>query len=218
MSEAKAIRAAVTGPGDVRDPRLWSGTPARIVAELERVFDVVHVERMPFSRSFWLVQKVLRRLTGGRVDIMWSDAATRSGSAAARRRLAGSAPDVVFVISSGPLCRLLGREHRVVNVADATGKAIVDYYPNYSLMFPQLREAIVRVSGEAIAGSLLCLYPSTWARRSALEDYGKAADRAVEIAWGPNFTDKPEGRVREITGALRLLFVGYEWERKGGRW
>lgn len=213
---SKRLRIAVLASGDPTDVRLWSGVPAHILQVLERHFDLVHVEKRPFATWFSLMQKLVFRLTFRRGDLMWSSLATSLATIAARRRLRRSRPDVVFVISSSPICRLVSQEHKTVTIADTTGKAILDYYPVYERLFPVCRRNIVRFSGEAITQSMLCLYPSQWARSSAVEYYGVRADRAVEIAWGPSFDKTPGQTPRDLQTPLRLLFVGMDWIRKGG--
>jgi glycosyltransferase involved in cell wall biosynthesis len=210
------LRAAVIAPGDPTDIRLWSGTPAHIVQALEPHLDFIHIEKRPFAPWFSFAQKVFHRLTRGRGNLMWSSLATSLATVAARRRLQQAAPDVVFVITSSPICRLVSREHKTVTIADTTGKAILDYYPEYGRMFAWCRNNIISFSGEAITQSMLCLYPSEWARSSAVEYYGVRPDRALQIAWGPNFKHKPVQAPRVLQSPLRLLFVGIDWLRKGG--
>jgi glycosyltransferase involved in cell wall biosynthesis len=213
---SKRLRVAVIASGDPTDIRLWSGVPTHILQAFEPHFDFVHVEKRPFAPWFSLVQKLVFRSTFRRIDLMWSSRTTSLATIAARRRLNRAHPDVVIVISSSPICRLVSRDHKTVTIADATGKAILDYYPAYGRLSAICRRNIIRFSGEAITQSILCLYPSDWARSSAIDFYGVEADRAVQIAWGPSFDKKPGQAARVLQAPVRLLFVGVDWLRKGG--
>jgi glycosyltransferase involved in cell wall biosynthesis len=57
---------------------------------------------------------------------------------------------------------------------------------------------------------------SAWARRSLIEDYGIAADKITVIAPGVPLAQWPEPATRSNAGALRILFVGADFDRKGG--
>lgn len=58
-----------------------------------------------------------------------------------------------------------------------------------------------------------CFTTSSFARRSLLEDYGLSPDRAHCVFCGANAVPEPRG---ERGFGARILFVGVEWERKGG--
>jgi glycosyltransferase involved in cell wall biosynthesis len=57
---------------------------------------------------------------------------------------------------------------------------------------------------------------SDWAAESAAQLYGRPRERFTVAPMGANFDHDPEAVVRPAAGPLRLLFVGFDWERKGG--
>jgi glycosyltransferase involved in cell wall biosynthesis len=56
---------------------------------------------------------------------------------------------------------------------------------------------------------------SDWLGRSFVEDFGQAPEKVVTAGAGPNFDVLPEPPARDWSRP-RLLFVGKDWERKGG--
>lgn len=56
-----------------------------------------------------------------------------------------------------------------------------------------------------------------WARRSLIQDYGIPSERITVIPPGVNLSLWPQPAPRADTGPVRLLFVGGDFERKGGR-
>jgi len=210
------IRAAIITEDDPLDPRTWSGSSASIVAALAPHLDLVHVERKPLSRGASLLQRAARRLSGGRVELGWSVPFFSLATRAARRRIHAAGAEVVVVISSSPVAVVCAREWPVVLIADATGAAMVGYYPEFAAMPGRARRRIVEISSAAIRAARLVTFPSRWACASAIRDAGAAPDAVREIAWGPNLDPLPHGRAREPGSPLRLLFVGIGWERKGG--
>jgi glycosyltransferase involved in cell wall biosynthesis len=71
----------------------------------------------------------------------------------------------------------------------------------------------------AITNAKRLIYPSSWAARSAIEDYGADPLKVHIIPLGANF-DVPPSREDATRfhqrDVCRLLFVGVSWERKGG--
>jgi glycosyltransferase involved in cell wall biosynthesis len=70
----------------------------------------------------------------------------------------------------------------------------------------------------AIDNATCCVFSSDWASESAVRDYGKDPSRVRTIPFGPNLEgiparDEIPERPRDT---CRLLFVGRDWERKGG--
>lgn len=56
---------------------------------------------------------------------------------------------------------------------------------------------------------------SEWLRRSFLDDFEQDPEKVVAVGAGPNFDAPPDVPERRWT-PLRALFVGKDWERKGG--
>ena len=56
---------------------------------------------------------------------------------------------------------------------------------------------------------------SDWLRRSFIEDFGQDPDKVVTVGGGANIPHVPEVPVRDWERP-RLLFIGLEWDRKGG--
>ncbi len=61
------------------------------------------------------------------------------------------------------------------------------------------------------------LLSSDWAAISAIDLYGLDPENVLLAPMGAGLLDEPSATaLRSADGPLRLLFVGYEWERKGG--
>lgn len=62
--------------------------------------------------------------------------------------------------------------------------------------------------------AVLILTRSDYARQSLIRDYGVAPERTLTVGGGLNFTTLPAPQV--LTPVPRVLFIGKEFERKGG--
>lgn len=66
------------------------------------------------------------------------------------------------------------------------------------------------------------IYPSQWAAQSAIEDYGVASSKVSVIPFGANLEHAPtaaevsKNRQTNPLDPYRLLFIGMDWQRKGG--
>jgi glycosyltransferase involved in cell wall biosynthesis len=94
--------------------------------------------------------------------------------------------------------------------------------------FPTLaqtsRAAALEADKKAALGCSAGIYPSEWARESAIKDYGAPPDRMHVVHFGPNLKPPDVAQVRHgidaglstLTKSVQLLFVGMDWERKRG--
>ncbi|NJL54830.1 glycosyltransferase family 4 protein [bacterium] len=63
------------------------------------------------------------------------------------------------------------------------------------------------------------MYSSQWAADSAIRDYGADPSKVEVIPFGANLDEPPSAEQvlsREPSSTCRLLFVGKDWQRKGG--
>lgn len=210
------VRAALIADGNPRDVATWSGIPFHMLKVIERHFDMVLVVEQPWAAWYRPIGRGLKALTRRRFQYTASQALTRAAAAGTIARLRAARPDVVLAVSVSPLAHALVDEFRVVNIADATVRGMVGYYESFTRSTGAGAAGADAIETRLIRGALLSLYPSSWARDSAIADYGAAPDRALEIAWGPNIA-ATDAVVRTLpAGPVRLLFVGAEWQRKGG--
>jgi len=57
---------------------------------------------------------------------------------------------------------------------------------------------------------------SEWLRQSFIEDFGQAPEKVVNTLSGANVKSLPTSIPERALSPLRILFVGYDFERKGG--
>jgi glycosyltransferase involved in cell wall biosynthesis len=216
IATARPIRAAVVAQGNPRDVATWSGTPFHMLAALEPHFDLVAVIEKPWPWWYSGLGKALKALTWRRFDYNFSPRFTGFAARRTMARLAAAQPDVVFALSFSPMAHLLVDRFRTVNVADATLQSMAGYYDIFMHSLGGRFGAADAIEAKTIGGAFLSLYPSAWARDSAVNDYGASPSRARMIEWGPNVSAVAATPRTLPAGAVRLLFVGVDFARKGG--
>ena len=123
--------------------------------------------------------------------------------------LAAGAVDVAFVRTALP----------IVLILDATHMLMREYYPAYTNLSPRSRRELDTIERLAIQRAALVLVSSSWAARSVISDYQADADRVHVIPFGADLESVPASSVlttRRRTDRCRLLFLGSNWQRKGG--
>jgi glycosyltransferase involved in cell wall biosynthesis len=125
---------------------------------------------------------------------------------------------VVGVVNSALVSQLAGSVP-VINVSDAT----YDLMRTEHVVFWSLDEKTAARAEEdelnSIRRSVHNSFSSNWAAKSAIGHYGARPEDVSVISWGCNFDTVPASEVRPsdfVRNECRLLFIGGEWERKGG--
>lgn len=184
---------------------------------LQEVCDVVYLERNPYPSWWNRAGRLFLKVTGGKVDPRMISGLVRFASAPARKRLLASGADWYVSFAASGMAAFLPDNARHIMCSDATSKAIIGYYQQFSHLLPALRNQFIAMESEAMRKAAVLSYPSQWAKDSANRDFSGIEDKAVLIPWGPNMAMVQDRPARELDqGPLKLLFVGVDWERKGG--
>jgi glycosyltransferase involved in cell wall biosynthesis len=107
----------------------------------------------------------------------------------------------------------------VIYIADTTFDLMVDYYPWHKGLYHKALRQGHLIEKKAIDRAFHLIYSSAWAANSALFDFGATASKLTIAPFGPSLLRIPteeEIRTRQITSRCKLLFMGTNWERKGG--
>lgn len=104
-----------------------------------------------------------------------------------------------------------------IYISDATFPAMIDYYPPFSRLWKwNIRQGIILEKKTMDKASAVVL-SSNWSADSAVNDLHQFSDKIHVIEFGANLDDKDiVQRDFKYNGILHLLFLGVEWERKGG--
>jgi glycosyltransferase involved in cell wall biosynthesis len=105
---------------------------------------------------------------------------------------------------------------------DATLPALIESYPGYK----NIAQATIRADGHleqrAFDRCSLAMFASDWATESAIKHYGLDRAKIHIVPFGANLQSIPNDadvhrsiQLRQRT-PWRLIFLGVEWERKGG--
>ncbi len=99
---------------------------------------------------------------------------------------------------------------------------LIGRYGDYSGLCQESQFGLRWFDRQSIRRCQHLVFPSQWAADNAIKTFGFAADRVSVVPYGANnAADRSEAEIeRDILARpddrLRLLFIGVDWERKGG--
>jgi len=211
-------------PFDVKNA--WSGTGYFILETLRRYgFDVEPIGPLRYPlRPLVIGRRAFYRYLA-RQNYLWPEAPPIAKGMAAEvaRVLDNGRFDVVFAPDLVPVA-YLGGDWPLVTWIDATFPNLRDFHPRYStatMAKASVRDAM-NLHARAIARASACLFASDWAAASAMEDFGADPGKVHVIPFGANLVGLPsdaevlDAISQRPRNACSLLFVGVDWERKGG--
>lgn len=104
----------------------------------------------------------------------------------------------------------------IVYINDTTFDLLKDYLGVNCNYFEKVAEAIEQ---KAIKNADLLLYSSNWAKNNAINHYGENPDKIEVVEFGANLNTKdiPLHITMTNMDCCNLLFIGKDWEKKGGK-
>lgn len=214
------LRIGFLSAHDCLDRNAWSGTLYYMQKSLkERDIQVIYLREQK-KPSIW--QKVLNRLqknnTSPKLGSPLYIAEGKKFAANVQHKLSQTPCDVIFAPVASAELMFLETSIPIIYLSDATFKL---YQEHYQLNLDrQEAEWASKQEFTAISKATKLVYSSKWAANSAISDYQVPANNVEIISFGANL-DRPPSLEKVLskqqTSVCRLLFVGKDWERKGGK-
>lgn len=222
-NEKKSIKIALLNKCDPQDKRSWSGLIYYIAQALQK-----HCGDVSYLGP---IDATLERLIGqifnksSQIFLKKNFAyehcfliAQRFARVAAQR-LAQQPFDLIVAPASATEVALLETDIPIVLIEDSTYGSLYDYYPNFTHFLKISASQVQTIQNLALKKASAVIYSSAWAARSALENYATDPGKVHVVPFGANLDENPPRELaleRKKTDRCRLLFLGVEWQRKGG--
>ncbi len=215
------MRVAYAYEWDANDRNTQSGRPRAILDQLHRRgVDVAAVFPLDNRLQYLFAAKYLINKAIGRTyrpDREWIY--IRSLARQIERRVRELRVDCVFAPGSHAVAALDLPVPKVF-CADATFANVLETYDDFADCSAGFVRAGHALDRNALAGCAAAIYPTEWAADTARRVYGADPDKVHVVPFGANVVAPPEEAVlartrRRRDGAVRILFVGRKWHRKG---
>lgn len=128
--------------------------------------------------------------------------------------------DVIVAPTSITEIAFLETDIPVVLLEDATFALLHNYYHLYTNIPKRAVRQLDAATNRALKKASLIVYSSAWAAQSAIKDYSADPQKVHVVPMGANFANLPGKEIvqqRKKSDRCRLLFVGVDWQRKGGQ-
>lgn len=220
-----ALRIGYVTTGSASDIGNWSGLVLHMRKALEAQGHHVEViDELRFAVPLktrlmgWAARGLGGKIYGYDRDVPLA----RSFARAAEARLASAELDCVVAPRSYPLA-MMNTSLPMATWGDATFHCLRTLYPG----FGQIAKTSVRqgdhLEAQALKRCSLLAYASHWAAEDAVQHYKAEPARVHVVPFGancpaafPNVQMAREAIAARPKDVIRLLFVGVDWERKGG--
>lgn len=234
--EPKRMRIAFLTPMDPQDKRAWSGTFYHAAQALQKYCgDVFYIDstspqEKPGRKAFYKKLRFLLKkystynpfFSIGRKYFVcnYRISTAKKFAKVANPWLATNSFDVIVAPASTTEVAFVNTDIPIVLVEDATFAALHNYYPQYSGLPEGAVHDMNSLADIAIKKASLLIYASNWAARSAIEDYHADPQKVRVALMGANLENPPSKeeivQQKKKSDRCRLLFVGFDWQRKGG--
>lgn len=221
-TDKKCLKIAFITSYDPEDKNSWSGTIYHIIQALQSCGDLYYIgpvkTRLRFiPRGF----NYLAHIIGKNYAYVHNNFISKAYAKKIEQELAEGSFDLIFAPSASAEIANLKTNLPIIYLSDTTFALINEYYNEYfSNLLDISKKDANFVEKCAIRKADLLLYPSKWVADSAINDYGADESKVFVVPFGANLDEIPSKDIvlkREKSDKCKLLFLGVDWERKGGK-
>jgi glycosyltransferase involved in cell wall biosynthesis len=212
------MKIAFLSTYDSLDINNWSGSPFYIAKTLNEHFsDISFIGKLK-GKTFLI--NILRKLYFSKINrkIFYeerTEQVLRYYAKQIEAKLACSNFDLIISIGVLPIA-FLKTNIPIITIADANFNAMVNYYMKHLCKFSINSGNNIELRG--FNNSKFIVFASDWAAETAIDFYKICKDKVNVIPFGANLDNIPtiDKLKNSISNPFEILFIGKEWERKGG--
>lgn len=203
------------------DKKTWSGTSYYTYQQIKKNYEV---EIFNFKWT-WLLREWLttqksfnKKLFKKQTSVEFLKSYAKYFSKQLQNELKKRPVDVLFVSASSQLIAYLETDIPIIYMTDATFQQLQGYYSSFSNLAAYNIKQGIELDKKAFKNASYCMLASEWNRNSAINDYGIDVGKISVVPCGANLDMIPGASEISMgsSSQCNLLFLGVEWERKGG--
>lgn len=219
------MRIAFLSRKDPFDKQTWSGAFYNMYKQLASVYSVDWIRPLTRNVCESLILKTLSlhaSVTRKKLTVI-NKFYARSAAASVNNQLNGKY-DLIYAAACPELLTYLNTNIPIVYFLDATFLQLTQGYPAYTRLTKWNFSHGMEVERIALAKASKIIVTSEWAKQSAIKDFGADPNKFSIIPFGANLQEEPTSeeayqfiteRIQRLHN-IKLLFIGKNWERKGG--
>jgi glycosyltransferase involved in cell wall biosynthesis len=218
------MKIALVNTYDMKDVKVWAGIPVYISVMLEKLFrDNVHHIQLPLRRNLYSYLKgfYFNRIKKEKY-LEWADEAVIKSNKKSFERIAKEEYDIIITFQFFLVPILKGEKTKIIWWSDATFDNLLNNYSYVTNVSAFCSKGGHNLQRRAINISDAIILASDWATNSAINDYLANEKKISKIFFSSHLSVLPS--IKEVDEIVRqkdrevikLLFIGIDWERKGG--
>lgn len=228
--QSSNLNIAYISSGDAKSIHTWSGTVFFLAEALKKnglnlyYFDNINNKKNVITYLYNKIFSIFNKIINKKYH---NDRTIKNAKMAAieiEKKLSDyDFIDVIFIPSGTLQMAFLRTNKKKIIYNDATFNSMIDYYNGFTnLCSKTLKEGHI-IEKNAFENADLLLFSSDWAANSAINDYNINPLKVKVIPIGANIEEEPtDNDIAEIiekrcNSRCNLLFIGIDWERKGGK-
>lgn len=209
---------------DPNDQTTWSGISYQMLKSLEntglKVISLGPVKQPKFLNiSLRIVNRLHLFIYNKRFNKDHNILLSKYYAKQFNKRLKNKRIDVVFAPSASTELAYLKTSIPVCYLSGTSFNQIKNYYSYYDNLSQSSLKESDSIEQRAIENSTTQVYPSDWAAKHVIEYYKADSNNVFVIPYGANLNCPPNKDIiekKEYKLPIKLLFLGVDWERKGG--
>jgi glycosyltransferase involved in cell wall biosynthesis len=218
------MRFAFATTFDGRNISKWSGTPFHMANAFENEgIDIEYIGQLKrYSPLNFKLKRLWKDLAcGQRESHRFNVFTARYYSQQVSNQLLSLDVDAVIAPQINPVAYLESKKPLIL-WTDGLYASLLGFYPGFSNHSASTIEQGNIITRECLSRCKLAIFSSDWAARTALEIYGTDKDKVKVVPFGANLnTRNTLSDIRTMIKArshdtIKLLFLGKQWDRKGG--
>lgn len=218
------MKAAFVTSSDPSNVQAWSGTIFYMLQAIQnsgiKTFTVGNLREgdwnlSKFKKLFYLIICKKKYLRNREILIC------KNYASQINKKLTSSEYDIIFSPGTLELAYLETKKPLVI-WTDATFAGMVDFYPEFTNLASETIRNAHRLEQMTLSKCRLAIYSSEWAANSAIANYQIDPDKVKVVPFGANINpDRDSIDIMKLINnksfhICKLLFIGVDWNRKGG--
>lgn len=215
------MKVGFAGRWDPLDKTAWSGTYLHSYNAIKKYYPVeTFYYKWPwYVRERLILHKQFQKLIHKKAAVEFLKGYAKHFSRQLEKELLTRKVDVLFVPSAPQLIAYCKTDIPIIYMTDATFFQLQGYYPFFKdIAQYNINQGIV-MDKLVFESAAHCMTASEWTKQSAIRDYKIPANKITVTPLGANLDRIPgtDELKKEKNKTCQLLFLGVEWERKGGQ-
>lgn len=218
----KKTKIAFLCSGPPTDRKIWSGTIFKMYESfLTHNIDVEWIQVNRFtnweSKFFLSIENLHKKIFNRGFNRNHFIAKAFLASKKLQKTLKNSDADLIFAPTTITDLAFLNTDKPIIYLNDATFHQLLNYYGGMSGFGWLSKKTTVFIEKLALQKSDFLIFSSHWAAKHAEDFYQIPKDKIEVIKFGSNTTAPDKIVEKDYSGEITFLFLGVEWERKGGQ-